>query len=101
MFNSIDACVRERSLPKDRASSVIEKREAQSSSHRSGTSYFISPARSSKTDLEDLEFSDVGRDPRFTNGRWLGLAILIAVAFCAVYLGFVSVWAALALTILS
>jgi len=52
-----------------------------------------------KANLDDLEFSDIGRDPRFMNGRWLGLAIMIAAALCAVYIGFVCVWAALALAV--
>lgn len=52
------------------------------------------------TYLDDLEFSEVGRDPRFIKGRWLAIAFLAAAALCAVGLGFVSVWAALALTIL-
>ena len=49
--------------------------------------------------LDDLEYSDMGRDPMFRNGRWLGLAIVIAGALGAVYIGFFSVWAALALAV--
>ena len=50
---------------------------------------------------DDLEFSDMGRDPRFTVGGWLGLALIIVVVLCVVYVGFVSVWPALALAVLA
>jgi hypothetical protein len=60
---------------------------------------FIAPILPAKAIPDDLEFSDMGRDPRFMNGRWLGIAILISVALCAVYAGIISVWAAVALAV--
>jgi hypothetical protein len=50
---------------------------------------------------DDLEFSDIGRDPRFTVGGWLGLALMIVVVLCVVYAGFASVWPALTLAVLA
>jgi hypothetical protein len=99
MRTSIDACIIECSLPTDRAPSVIEISRAHRGSVRSNDSLVLAPVSPQKMDLEDLEFSDIGRDPRFMNGRWLGLAIVIAAALCAFYIGVVSVWAALALAV--
>jgi hypothetical protein len=48
---------------------------------------------------DDLEFSDIGRDPRFTVGGWLGLGLIAAVVLCVIYAGFKSVWPALALAV--
>jgi hypothetical protein len=70
--------------------------QAQSRSEKIGTS--SRPDRSKPYQC-DLEFGDIRRDPRFLNGRWLGIAMLIAVALCTVYIGFISVWAALALAV--
>ena len=36
--------------------------------------------------LEDLELSDIGRDPRYANGQWLGIVLLIAAPFLAALL---------------
>jgi hypothetical protein len=59
----------------------------------------LAPVSPHKANLDDLEFSDMGRDARFVNGRGLGLAIIVAAVLCAVYMGFFSVFAALALAI--
>ena len=99
MRTSIDAFIIECSLPADRAPSIVETFETRHSPVRSSSSLFIAPVSPRKADMDDLEFSDIGRDPKFMNGRWLGLAIVSAAALCAFYVGVFSVWAALALAV--
>lgn len=100
MSTSMLTYLRERSPHKDRVSSRSEKTGAQSRSEQTKNGVFLAPNWPPRAYLDDLEFSDVGRDPRFIKGRWLGIAILVGVALCAVCFGFVSIWAALALAIL-
>jgi hypothetical protein len=99
MLTLIDACVSERSLPMDRALPVIETLEANGSFVQCNGTLFLAPVSPHTANLDDLEFSDIGRDPRFTNGGWLGLAIMIAVALCVVYIGFISAWILLPLAV--
>ena len=99
MRTSIDARIREYSLPTDRAPPVIEAFEAHNSSARGNNRILLAPVSPHKASLDDLEFSDMGRDAGFMNGRGLGLAIIVAAALCAVYIGFFSVLAALALAV--
>jgi hypothetical protein len=101
MSISILGYIRERGPLADDAPSGSERMGAQRRSHWNKDGFFLAPGLSPKTYLDDPEFSDAGRDARFIKGRWLGIAILAAAALCAVCLGFVSVWAALALTIVS
>jgi hypothetical protein len=101
MLTLIDDCVSERSLSMDRALPVIEteSHEANGSFVQCHGTLFLAPVSPHTANLDDLEFSDIGRDPRFTNGGWLGLAIMIAVALCVVYIGFISAWILLPLTV--
>ena len=99
MSTSLLTSIRDRNPPKDRASSRSEKIGAQFRPDQGKNGLSPAPGWPPKAYPDDLEFSDVGRDPRFIKGRWLGIAILAAVALGAVCLGFVSVWAALALAI--
>ena len=66
---------------------------------RSRNVSFRAPVRSSQAYLEELESSDIGRDPRFTNGGWLGIALLVAAALCVAYVGFISAWTLLPLAV--
>jgi hypothetical protein len=99
MSASIDPRIRGYGLSTDRTLSVIETFEAHSSFAQGNNSPFLAPVSPHKANPDDLESSEIGRDPRFMNGRWLGLAILIAAALCVVYIGFFSIWAALALAV--
>jgi hypothetical protein len=99
MSISTDARIRECTAPTDRAPPAIETLDAHRSSAQSNNSFFLVPVSPPKANPIDLEFSDIGRDPRFMNGRWLGLAIIIAAALGAGYMGFFSVFAALALAV--